>query len=83
MNPTHSLQLAAEKYEEGERALREAKRVEAEHTVRLKNIHTQTARLRLQEQRILQVCVCNSIHSFLRLCFHFPEKVLNSDCGGS
>uniref|UniRef100_A0A3Q4BCC9 Fas-binding factor 1 C-terminal domain-containing protein n=1 Tax=Mola mola TaxID=94237 RepID=A0A3Q4BCC9_MOLML len=67
--------LAAEKYEEGERALQEAKRVEAEHTARLKNIHTQTARLRLQEQRILQVCLCNLTRSYLRLCFHFPESV--------
>ncbi|XP_041860390.1 fas-binding factor 1 homolog [Melanotaenia boesemani] len=46
--------LAAEKYEEGERALQEAQRLEAEHEVRLKNIHTQTENLRLQEQRILK-----------------------------
>uniref|UniRef100_A0A672YC11 Fas-binding factor 1 C-terminal domain-containing protein n=1 Tax=Sphaeramia orbicularis TaxID=375764 RepID=A0A672YC11_9TELE len=46
--------LAADKYEEGERALQEAKRVEAEHETRLRNIHTQTERLRQQEQRILQ-----------------------------
>ncbi|XP_059203464.1 fas-binding factor 1 homolog isoform X2 [Centropristis striata] len=46
--------LAAEKYEDGERALQEAKRVEAEHEARLRNIHTQTERLRQQEQRILQ-----------------------------
>ncbi|XP_042361450.1 fas-binding factor 1-like isoform X2 [Plectropomus leopardus] len=46
--------LAAEKYEEGERALQEAKRVEAEHEARLRNIHAQTERLRQQEQRILQ-----------------------------
>lgn len=53
---TCSLQLAAEKYEEGERALQEAKRVEAEHEARLRNIHSQTERMRQQEQRILQVC---------------------------
>ncbi|XP_026181582.1 fas-binding factor 1 homolog isoform X5 [Mastacembelus armatus] len=46
--------LAAEKYEEGERALQEAKRVEAEHDARLRNIHIQTERLRQQEQQILQ-----------------------------
>ncbi|XP_042248404.1 fas-binding factor 1 homolog isoform X5 [Thunnus maccoyii] len=46
--------LAAEKYEEGERALQEAKRVEAEHEARLRNIHSQTERMRQQEQRILQ-----------------------------
>uniref|UniRef100_A0A3Q3KDM3 Fas-binding factor 1 C-terminal domain-containing protein n=1 Tax=Monopterus albus TaxID=43700 RepID=A0A3Q3KDM3_MONAL len=48
--------LAAEKFDEGERALREGKRVEAEHEARLRNIHIQTERLRQQEQRILQVC---------------------------
>ncbi|XP_068569028.1 fas-binding factor 1 homolog isoform X4 [Cebidichthys violaceus] len=47
-------ELAAEKYEEGGAALREAKRVEAEHEARLRNIHAQTERLRQQEQRILQ-----------------------------
>ncbi|XP_037333013.2 fas-binding factor 1 homolog [Pungitius pungitius] len=47
-------ELAAEKYEEGERALREAKRLEAEHEARLRNIHSQAERLRQQEQRILQ-----------------------------
>ncbi|XP_050929963.1 fas-binding factor 1 homolog isoform X1 [Lates calcarifer] len=46
--------LAAEKYEEGEQGLREAKRVETEHEARLRNIHIQTERLRQQEQRILQ-----------------------------
>ncbi|KAA8584917.1 hypothetical protein FQN60_003611, partial [Etheostoma spectabile] len=46
--------LAAEKFEEGEVALQEAKRVEAEHEARLRNIHSQTERLRQQEQRILQ-----------------------------
>ncbi|XP_036945847.1 fas-binding factor 1 homolog isoform X6 [Acanthopagrus latus] len=46
--------LAAEKHEEGERALQEAKRTEAEHAARLANIHTQIERLRQQEQRILQ-----------------------------
>ncbi|KAM9346029.1 fas-binding factor 1 homolog [Symphorus nematophorus] len=46
--------LAAEKHEEGERALQEAKRVEAEHEARLTNIHMQTERLRQQEQQILQ-----------------------------
>ncbi|XP_053299758.1 fas-binding factor 1 homolog isoform X3 [Pleuronectes platessa] len=46
--------LAAERYEEGERALQEAQRVEAEHGARLGYIQTQTERLRKQEQRILQ-----------------------------
>ncbi|XP_056263460.1 fas-binding factor 1-like [Pseudoliparis swirei] len=47
-------ELAAEKHAEGEAALREAKRVEAEHRARLGNIHAQTERLRQQEQRLLQ-----------------------------
>ncbi|XP_034567093.1 fas-binding factor 1 homolog isoform X2 [Notolabrus celidotus] len=46
--------LAADKHEEGEQALQEAKRVEAEHGARLRNIQTQTERLRQNEQRILQ-----------------------------
>lgn len=50
-----SLKLAAEKHEAGLRALQEAKLLEAEHKARLVNIHGQTERLRLQEQRILEV----------------------------
>ncbi|XP_023205393.1 fas-binding factor 1 isoform X1 [Xiphophorus maculatus] len=46
--------LAADKYEEGERALLEAKRVESEHVARLRNIQSQTENLRQQEQRILK-----------------------------
>ncbi|KAK5885222.1 hypothetical protein CesoFtcFv8_018955 [Champsocephalus esox] len=46
--------LAAEKFEEGERALQEAKRVETDHEARLRHIHSQTERLRQQEQRFLQ-----------------------------
>ncbi|XP_041634567.1 fas-binding factor 1 homolog isoform X2 [Cheilinus undulatus] len=46
--------LAADKHDEGERALQEAKRIEAEHEARLRNIHMQTERLRQQEQRMLQ-----------------------------
>ncbi|KAM9392632.1 fas-binding factor 1 homolog isoform 2-T2 [Pholidichthys leucotaenia] len=46
--------LATEKYEEGERALQEAKRVEAEHEARLRNIHSQTEKLRQHEQRMLK-----------------------------
>ncbi|XP_034037421.1 fas-binding factor 1 homolog isoform X2 [Thalassophryne amazonica] len=46
--------LAAEKYEEGEQALQEAKRVEAEHQRRLRNVHSQTENLRQQQQQILQ-----------------------------
>ncbi|KAM6904719.1 fas-binding factor 1 homolog [Xenentodon cancila] len=46
--------LAAEKYEEGERALQEAKGVEAAHEARLRNIHSQTEHLRQQQQRILK-----------------------------
>ncbi|XP_061555877.1 fas-binding factor 1 homolog isoform X1 [Phycodurus eques] len=46
--------LAAEKYEEGEQALQEAKRLEAEHQARLRTIHSQIERLRHLEQRALQ-----------------------------
>ncbi|KAK7939680.1 hypothetical protein WMY93_003006 [Mugilogobius chulae] len=47
-------QIAADKFEEGERALHEAKVVEAEHEARLRHIHSQTEKLRQHEQRILQ-----------------------------
>ncbi|XP_035253713.1 fas-binding factor 1 homolog isoform X8 [Anguilla anguilla] len=46
--------LASEKYEEGEQALQEARRVESEHSVRLGTIHAQMERLRLQEQHLHQ-----------------------------
>uniref|UniRef100_A0A3Q2TF29 Fas binding factor 1 n=1 Tax=Fundulus heteroclitus TaxID=8078 RepID=A0A3Q2TF29_FUNHE len=46
--------LAAEKYEEGDRALQEAKRVESEHQARLRNIQSQTENLRQLEQRLLK-----------------------------
>ncbi|CAN9505180.1 unnamed protein product [Ophioblennius macclurei] len=46
--------LAADKYEEGERAAQDAKRVEAEHEARLRLIQSQTEQLRLQEQRVLK-----------------------------
>ena len=50
-----SVQLAAEKFEEGERALQEAQQVEAEHQARLRSIHAQMERLRQQEQHMHQV----------------------------
>lgn len=46
--------LASEHFEEGERALREARQVEAEHQTRLRNIHTQMERLRQQEHSLQQ-----------------------------
>ncbi|CAL1588963.1 unnamed protein product [Knipowitschia caucasica] len=46
--------LAADKFDEGEQALHKAKLVEAEHEARLRHIHSQTDKLRQQEQRILQ-----------------------------
>ncbi|RXN37853.1 fas-binding factor 1 [Labeo rohita] len=46
--------LASERFEEGERALREARQVEAEHQTRLRNIHTQMERLRQQEHNLQQ-----------------------------
>ncbi|XP_071374810.1 fas-binding factor 1 homolog [Centroberyx affinis] len=46
--------LATEKYEEGERALQEARHVETEHQARLRTIHSQMERLRQQEQHLHQ-----------------------------
>ncbi|KAI4899188.1 hypothetical protein NFI96_028132, partial [Prochilodus magdalenae] len=46
--------LASERYEEGERALQEARQVETEHQARLRTIHTEMERLRKQEQSLQQ-----------------------------
>uniref|UniRef100_A0A672NB92 Fas-binding factor 1 C-terminal domain-containing protein n=1 Tax=Sinocyclocheilus grahami TaxID=75366 RepID=A0A672NB92_SINGR len=46
--------LASERFEEGERALRESRQVEAEHQTRLRTIHTQMERLRQQEHSLQQ-----------------------------
>ncbi|XP_036409412.1 fas-binding factor 1 isoform X2 [Megalops cyprinoides] len=46
--------LASERYEEGERALQEARKLETEHLSRLRTIHTQMERLREQEQHLHQ-----------------------------
>ncbi|MCI4395264.1 hypothetical protein PGIGA_G00178490 [Pangasianodon gigas] len=46
--------LACERYEEGERALQEARQVEAGHQARLRNIHTELERLRTQEHNLQQ-----------------------------
>ncbi|XP_048846889.1 fas-binding factor 1 homolog isoform X3 [Brienomyrus brachyistius] len=46
--------LASDRYEEGERALQEARRVEEEHHTRLSSIRTQVERLRSQEQLLNQ-----------------------------
>ncbi|XP_041735467.1 fas-binding factor 1 homolog isoform X3 [Coregonus clupeaformis] len=46
--------LASEKFEEGEKALQEARQVETEHQTRLRSIHSQMERLRQQEQHLHQ-----------------------------
>ncbi|KAL7883512.1 hypothetical protein SRHO_G00011700 [Serrasalmus rhombeus] len=46
--------LASERYEEGERALQEARQVETEHKARLRTIHTEMEQLRKQEQSLQQ-----------------------------
>ncbi|KAG1924945.1 fas-binding factor 1 homolog isoform X2 [Pimephales promelas] len=46
--------LASERFEEGERALREARQVEDEHQARLRSIHAQLERLRQQEHSLQQ-----------------------------
>uniref|UniRef100_A0A3B1JNV1 Fas-binding factor 1 C-terminal domain-containing protein n=1 Tax=Astyanax mexicanus TaxID=7994 RepID=A0A3B1JNV1_ASTMX len=46
--------LASERYEEGERAVQEARQVESEHQARLRTIHTEMERLRKQEQSLQQ-----------------------------
>ncbi|XP_046699669.1 LOW QUALITY PROTEIN: fas-binding factor 1 homolog [Silurus meridionalis] len=46
--------LACERYEEGERALQDARRVEAGHQARLRNIRTELEHLRTQEHNLQQ-----------------------------
>ncbi|KAJ7989776.1 hypothetical protein DPEC_G00308020 [Dallia pectoralis] len=46
--------LASEKFDEGAKALQEARQVEAEHQTRLRSIHTQMERLRQMEQHLHQ-----------------------------
>ncbi|XP_006886428.1 PREDICTED: fas-binding factor 1 [Elephantulus edwardii] len=46
--------VASEKYEAGERALREARQVQSEHQVRLQQVQQQQERLRQQEQHVHQ-----------------------------
>ncbi|XP_067403942.1 fas-binding factor 1 isoform X1 [Emydura macquarii macquarii] len=46
--------LSSQKYEEGERALLEAKKVESEHQTRLRTVQQQLERLRQQEQHLHQ-----------------------------
>uniref|UniRef100_A0A672NA18 Fas-binding factor 1 C-terminal domain-containing protein n=1 Tax=Sinocyclocheilus grahami TaxID=75366 RepID=A0A672NA18_SINGR len=53
--------LASERFEEGERALRESRQVEAEHQTRLRTIHTQMERLRQQEHSLQQVSLSLSL----------------------
>ncbi|XP_062846963.1 fas-binding factor 1 homolog isoform X2 [Trichomycterus rosablanca] len=47
-------QLACERYEEGERAVQEARQVEVGHQTRLRTIHTEMDRLRKQEHSLQQ-----------------------------
>ncbi|XP_078510684.1 fas-binding factor 1 isoform X2 [Lissotriton helveticus] len=44
--------LASQKYEEGEKALLDAQRVESDHQGRLRTVHQQMERLRVQEQHL-------------------------------
>lgn len=46
--------MASEKYEEGERALREARQVQSEQQARLQQVQKQQERLQQQEQHLHQ-----------------------------
>uniref|UniRef100_A0A8C6WX91 Fas-binding factor 1 C-terminal domain-containing protein n=1 Tax=Neogobius melanostomus TaxID=47308 RepID=A0A8C6WX91_9GOBI len=65
--------LAADKFEEGERTLHQAKLVEAEHEARLRQIHSQTEKLRQQEQRILQIRYSNKQSHYLTRLVPSPK----------
>lgn len=49
-----SPQVASEKYQEGEQALREARQVQSEHQARLQLVRQQVERLQQQEQHMQQ-----------------------------
>lgn len=49
-----SPQVASEKFQEGERALREARQVQSEHQARLQLVQQQLERLQQQEQHMHQ-----------------------------
>lgn len=54
--------MARERYEEGEQALQEARQVEAGHQARLRNIHSELEKLRMQEHNLQQVRVHACTH---------------------
>lgn len=54
-SPSSALQLSAQKYEEGERALQDACRIESEHQARLQVMQQHLEQLKQQEQHLQQV----------------------------
>uniref|UniRef100_A0A8D0GMT2 Fas binding factor 1 n=1 Tax=Sphenodon punctatus TaxID=8508 RepID=A0A8D0GMT2_SPHPU len=68
--------LSSQKYEEGERALLEAKKVESEHQSRLRGVQQQLEWLRQQEQHLHQVSVLLALTFFLCVSqIRIPQQV--------
>ncbi|NWS56135.1 FBF1 factor, partial [Chunga burmeisteri] len=77
------IKLSSQKYEEGERALREACRIESEHQKRLQVIQQQVEQLKQQEQRLHQAntplipfsgCVAYQKRQLKQLCEELPKN---------
>ncbi|XP_069785106.1 fas-binding factor 1 homolog isoform X2 [Narcine bancroftii] len=72
--------LSSQKYEEGEQALMEAKKVESEHQARLHAIQLKMERLQQQEQQIHQerLILAQQRHLPHKLTVELPDKTLIS-----
>ncbi|XP_009699597.1 PREDICTED: fas-binding factor 1, partial [Cariama cristata] len=70
------IKLSSQKYEEGERALREACRIESEHQKRLQVIQQQVEQLKQQEQRLHQerLSVAYQKRQLEQLCEELPKN---------
>lgn len=67
-----SRQLSSQKYEEGEKALLEARKVESEHQARLRSMQLQMEQLKQQEEYLHQV---HLFKMFLAYIIPFPKAV--------
>lgn len=77
--PTRSaLQLSSQKYEEGERALREARRIESKDQSRLQAVQQQWEQLKQQEQQLQQANTPSASLLSLGLLCQGPKPVPTS-----
>ncbi|EMP23787.1 Fas-binding factor 1 like protein [Chelonia mydas] len=67
--------LSSQKYEEGERALLEAKKVESEHQTRLRTVQQRLERLRQQEQHLQQAIRSSRFPCLFSMCRNMPDCI--------